>query len=189
MFANSLPECKITGYAITTSPEIPSQEGQLALSGSAASVFTINDDKTKFIVNPTQLVSQTFYIVAYTASNKFAALQVQGEVVKTAAPFNLFPVFKKLPSTINIDLTHPADDVNDLWPKDIIIVESGIATDEEGDDVQYIGSKERLPFVSITGQAGTFEIEIDQSKILAPHAGPNEIEIYVSDSGHQEGDF
>lgn len=67
------------------------------MSGNAANVFKITEDKTTFEVAPTKLVSQDFYIVAYTGSNKFAALEVHCEISKSAAPFNLYPVYEDLP--------------------------------------------------------------------------------------------
>ena len=77
MFANTLPECKIVGIATVTKAEIPKEGTDILLAEPASKIFTINEDNTTLSVNPTELISTTFYIVAYTLAEKFAAVEVQ----------------------------------------------------------------------------------------------------------------
>lgn len=154
MFGNTLPSCEIIGYATVTKPEIPAADGKILLRDNPGKVFRISDDGLYFQVVPEKLVYKEFFIVAYTNSSKFAFLEIQGHIYKSNAPINMFPDYKKLDKVIKVDLIQPHDTPlnmknkieSDPWP---IIVNSGPLSDEEGDEIYYLGVKEKLSFVTI----------------------------------------
>ena len=194
IFINSIPSCEIIGYATTTKDEIPGEDGKILLKDNPAKVFKISDDGDYFQVVPLTLTYKEFFLVAYTNSSKFAVLEIQGQIKKNNPPPNFYPDYAELEKTINVNLIQAYNSFKmwnaietDPWP---IIVESGPLTDEEGDEIYYLGIKEKMAFISIIeNEDYTFTIIVDQSKMMPPHKGAHDIEVYLNDSGHQEGDL
>lgn len=182
MFRNDFPDCPIVGYRLVKNPTVESAD----IKASQKINYVLDLEQMTFTIRPVIQSTLKFYLVAFTASGRLAAIEVFAELYKLTSPPNEFPTYPDVPAVIDVHLYF--DEMQNLINKGDIVINSGLPTDDEEDEIELLSVDQNLYFVKMTQNNTEFSIIIDTSVLTPTHEGLYGLRVKVNDSAHAYGE-